>query len=454
MEIIIAGMGRVGYAVATELSKEKHNITIIDHNSEKSSDVSDTLDVFTLQGNIASPDTLLKAGADKADLLIAVTESDETNLLCALIAKKLGVQKTIVRVKSRDYYNQAAFLKDDLGLALIIAPQEVTANEISRILRFPAASKVEPFAHGRAESVEMRISVGSPLEGLQMSKFHNKFTDKVLVCAVSRGNDIFIPKGDFVLQAGDRLNIIGAYKEINYFLNKTIGHKRGIKTVILLGGGKTAFYLARQLTNAGMKVKIIEKNKDICAELSSTLPKVELVLADGTRADVLNEEGITSADAFVALTGDDEDNVISSMYAQSVGVKKVITKVNENHIARMLTNGLLDSVMQPSSIATQRIVGYVRSMQNAYDSSVEALYYMFEGRVEALELFINSSFPYTEIPLRNLKLSKDTLISAIIRDGMCIIPNGDDVINVGDSVIVTTSRSGVLRLEDVMEAII
>lgn len=453
MKIIIVGAGRIGYSIARELSRERHEITVIDCDDENIEYVANTLDVYTLNGNGASYDILKEAEAGRADLLIAVAQADETNLLACLTAKKLGVRHTIARVRNRDYIKQASILKDELGLSMTINPEEAVANEISRILRFPAASKVESFANGKAESVEIRIGPNSPLAGLQISDFHHKFTDNVLVCAVSRDKDVYIPRGDFVLKAGDRLNIIGAYKEINCFLKKNNSVSRGIRSVIVLGGGVTSFYLVRQLINTGISLKVIDKDESCCAKLKSVFPKAGLVLADGTRASVLNEEGLSSADAFVAATGDDGDNIITSMYAASLGVKKVITRIKEGHIIRMLVDSSLDSIIQPSSIATQRIVQYVRHMQNAYDSnSIDALYYMFEGRIETLEFKINSTFPYLNIPLKKLHISKDALIASIIREGACIIPGGDNMIRSGDSVIITTSRIGVSRLEDIMEA--
>lgn len=453
MKIIIVGAGRIGYSIARELSRERHEITVIDCDDENVEYVANTLDVYTLSGNGASYDILKEAEAARADLLIAVTRDDEINLLSCLTAKKIGVRHTIARVRNRDYIKQASILKDELGLSMTINPEEAVANEISRILRFPAASKVESFANGKAESVEIRIAPNSPLAGLQISDFHHKFTDNVLVCAVSRDKDVYIPRGDFILRAGDRLNIIGAYKEINCFLKKNNSVSRGVKSVIVLGGGVTSFYLVRQLINTGMSLKVIDKDEACCAKLKSIFPKTGLVLADGTRASVLNEEGLSSADAFVAVTGDDGDNIITSMYAASLGVKKVITRIKEGHIIRMLLDSSLDSIIQPSSIATQRIVQYVRHMQNAYDSnSIDALYYMFEGRIETLEFKINSTFPYLNIPLKQLHVSKDALIASIIREGTCIIPGGDNMIRSGDSVIITTSRIGVSRLEDIMEA--
>ena len=452
MRIIVAGAGRIGYSVASELSKERHDITVIERSAEESAEVSDTLDVFTVNGNAAACDILEEADAGSADLLIAVTEADETNLMICLTAKKLGVSHTIARVRNNEYYKQISIFKNEFGLSMTINPEEATAGEISRILRFPSALKVEPFARGSAESIEIRVSASSPLDGLKTADFHRIFSERVLICAVSRQKDVFIPRGDFVLQAGDRLNIVGGYKEIVSFLKKVTGGISSVKTVIVLGGGTISRYLLSQLYGSGIAIKVIEKNEDVCARISSAYPRAGLVLADGRKSNILTEEGLESADAFVALTGDDDDNVITSMYAMSMGVKKVVTKITEGHIIRMLESSNLDSVVQPSAIATQHVVQYVRSMQNAYDISIDALYYTFDGKVEILEFKISGSPRYLNTPLKNLHISHDALIASIIHEGKCIIPSGDDVISSGDSVIVATVRSGIVRPEDVLEA--
>jgi len=452
MKIIIAGAGRIGYSIAQELVKENHDITVIEQNKVRLKDVSNNLDVLTLQGNAAGYETLSEAGVKDADLLIAVTKDDAVNLLCCLAAKKMGVGHTIARVRNNDYFRQTVFLKEELGLSMTINPEEEAANEISRILRFPLASKVESFANSKAESVEIKVTEASELNGVKLTDLRSKFGD-VLVCAAKRGNEVFIPRGDFVIQAGDRLNIIGSYSEINKFIEKLSSHSHAAKKVMVLGGGTISYYLASKLANTGIALKIIEKRKEECAVIKDAFPKVNVVYGNGNNPELLGEEGLQVADAFVAITGDDDDNIISSMYAMSSGVGKVITKIKESHIIRMLSNNQLDSIIQPSSIATQRVVRYVRSMQNAYDDSdIDALYYIFDRDVEILELKIKDSFKYVNIPLKDMSVSRDALIAAIIRKGKCIVPSGDDVILAGDSVIVTTVRSGVVALEDLVEA--
>jgi trk system potassium uptake protein TrkA len=452
MKIIIAGAGRIGYSIAQELAKENHDITVIEQNEIRLKDVSNNLDVLTYHGDAAGYDILVEAGVKDADLLIAVTRDDAVNLLCCLAARKMGVRHTIARVRNNDYLRQTVYLKDELGLSMTINPEEETANEISRILRFPIALKVESFANSKAETVEIKVVENSGLCNVKLSDLRSKFGD-VLVCAAKRGAEVFIPRGDFVIQAGDRLNVIGSAKEINKFIDKISSHGHAAKKVMVFGGGTTAYYLAKQLVNTDISLKIIEKTKEGCAVIKDAFPKVNVVYGNGNNPELLGEEGLKVADAFVATTGDDDDNVITSMYAMSLGVGRVITKIKESHIVKMLSNNQLDSIIQPSSIATQRVVRYVRSMQNAYDDSgIDALYYLFDMDVEILELRIKDTFKFANIPLKDLSVSHDALIAAIIRKDKCIVPSGDDVIQADDSVIVSTTRSGVVALEDLVEA--
>ena len=446
MKIIVAGAGRIGYSIATELSKGKHDVTVIERKESVCREVSDTRDVFTICGNAAAYDTLVEADVADTDLLIAVTNADETNLMTCLTARKLGVTHTIARVRNKEYYKQINVFKNEFGLSMTINPESAAAGEISRLLRFPGALKVEPFAKGSAESVEVRVPEGSPLDGLRLSDLK----ERVLISAVLRDKRAYIPRGDFVLRKGDRINVVGGVSEVNAFMQKL---RKGapIRTAMIIGGGTIASYLISHLEGSGIDVKVIEKNEDACARIANDFPKARLVFADGRKSNILVEEGIDSADAFVALTGDDDDNVITSMYALSRGVKKVVTKIKDTHIMRLLESTSLDSIVQPSAIATQHVVQYVRSMQNAYDYSIDALYHTFDGMVEILEFRITGSAKYVGKPIKELRISRDALIAAIIRDGKCIIPGGDDAIREGDSVIVATVIEGVSRPEDVLE---
>lgn len=452
MKIVIAGAGRVGYSIAQELVKEKHDIVVIEENIEKLKEVSNNLDVLTIVGNAANYDVLQEADIKNADLLIAVTKEDAINLLCCLSARKLGVTHTIARVRNTAYYKQAMFLNEELGLSMTINPEEETANEISRILRFPFATKVETFAGSKTELIEIKVPTDSVLEGVNMSSLRQDFGN-VLICAVKRDKEVFIPRGDYTIQAGDKLNIVGSFKEINQFIKKVSRKLREPKKIMIVGGGDISFYLISKLANTNMSLKIIEKNKAEVARIKDAFPKIKAIHGSGNDPDILGEEGLEVADAFVAVTNDDDDNVISSMYALSSNVDKVITKIKESKIINMLSNDQLDSIVQPSSIATQRVVRYVRSMQNAYDeSSIDAMYYLFEHNVEILEIKIKDNIHLNNIPLKELSVAQDAIIASIIRHGRCIIPSGDDVINSGDIVILATTRIGVKALEDVVEA--
>ena len=452
MKIVIAGAGRVGRSIAQELVKEKHNITVIEGNPEKLKKIGNNLDVLTILGNAASYDILKEADVKNADLLIAVTREDEINLLCCLSARKMGVPHTIARVRNTDYYKQAAFLNEELGLSMTINPEEETANEISRILRFPVATKVEAFANSKAELVEIKISEESALNGVDLATLRADFGN-VIICAVKRNGEVFIPRGDYVITVGDKLNMVGSYKEINQLVRKVSKKFREPKKIMLVGGGDIAYYLINKLANTNMSLKILEKDKLECRRLKDLFPKISVIQGGGADPEVLGEEGIEVVDAFVAITNDDDDNIISSMFALSSNDGKVITKIKESKIINMLSDGQLDSIVQPSSIATERVVRFVRSMQNAYDKSgIEAMYYLFGQTVEILEFKIFDKFAYDNIPIRDLKVAQDAVIASIIHQGRCIIPTGDDVICSGDTVILSTTRNGVISLEDVIEA--
>ena len=451
MNIIVVGAGRVGYAITEGLSREGHSVTIIDDSMERIDYTSNTLDVIAFCGNGASYEVLQQAQADRADLLIAVTSLDEINLLCCITAKKLGASHTIARVRNPEYYRQILFLKDELGLSMSVNPEQAAADEISRILRFPAAVKVEPFAKGKVELVEFRLGEKSPINGLVIKRLQAKTGAKVLVCAVERDDRVYIPKGDFTLQFGDRLSIVGSPEEVYNFFRATDALRRTVKTVMILGGSKITAYLARQLTEVGMRVTIIEQSEERCAALIKAAPKATIIMGDGTRPEVLWEENVEGMDAFVALTGDDEDNIITSMYAKSSGAGKIIAKVNEDHLIKMMSGRDLDTFIQPKLLVSQSILQYIRTMQNAHGSSVETLYYLYEGRIEALEFTVLPESRCIGIPLKDLGIRSSALVAAINRGAGCIIPVGSDVIQSGDSVIVITDKSGMRELDDILE---
>ncbi len=452
MNIVVIGAGRMGLTLAVRLSEEGHDVTVVDTDDDCLAEISNSADVMTLHGNGADHTVLTDAGVSEADLLIAVTSNDAVNMLCCLTGKKLGVPNAVARVRTMEYYRQMVFLKDELGLSLVLNPELATAAEISRILRFPSAANVESFAKGRAEMVQFTVAAESPLCGMQLMELGGRFTAGILICAVEHGGSVIIPKGDYMPTAGDVLHVVGAPASMSAFFKSLGIYKRSVKNVILLGGGRISLYLGRELLAAGIRVKIIERDALHCDIIKEILPKADVMLGDGTNPRVLEEEGIRTADAFVALTGSDQDNIITSMFAMKSGAGKVIVKVNDDYYRRMVDSSGMDSFVTPKNIASDNIIQYVRAMQNSLSASgIESLHEIAGGKAEALEFAISGGAEYLGIPLKELKIRKDTLLAAIIRGNQCIIPGGDDVLEFDDNVIAVTTKFGMQRFEDIFE---
>ena len=387
----------------------------------------------------------------KADLLIAATSADEINMLACMVAKKLGAKHTIARVRDPQYQQQMFFLKEELGLSVVVNPEQSAASEISRLMRFVPAIKAEPFAKGRIDLVEFKVKENSPLDGVQLSDFYRQFKVKILVCAARRGEEVFIPKGNFIIRSGDKLTILAAPAEISSFFRTVGTFQRKVRDVMVVGGGRIAYYLARQLIETGIHVKIIEKDEKRCNQLFDLLPKATILHGDGTDHELLSEEGLDKTDALIALTGIDEENIILSMYANSLNVDKVVTKVNNARLAEMLAPMGIESVISPKEIAANRIISYVRAMTNATGSNVEMLYRLADNKVEALEFRVRESSRCIGVPLKDMPIKDDVLVGAIIRGGTCIIPGGDDVIKAHDSVIVVTTMNGLHELDNILK---
>ncbi|MBQ3132329.1 MAG: Trk system potassium transporter TrkA [Clostridia bacterium] len=451
MNIVIVGDGKVGYTITERLSRENHDITVIDKRPAALNNTMNLQDVSCVEGNGVSHVVQTEAGVPKADLLIAATSTDEMNMLCCMVAKKLGAKHTIARVRDPQYQQQMFFLKDELGLSMTVNPEQAAAAEISRLLRFASAIKVEPFAKGRIELVEFKVREDGPLNGMRLADFYGHFKLKVLVCAACREDEVFIPKGNFVMQAGDKLSILAAPNDVSAFFRATGTFKRKVKDVMIVGGGKIAYYLARLLIEIGLHVKIIEKDEATCEMLCELLPKAQILHGDGTDHELLHEEGIDKTDALVALTGIDEENIILSMYANSINVDKVITKVNNSRLADMVANVGVESLISPKDIAANSIISYVRAMTNATGSNVETVHRIADGNAEALEFRVREGNRCVGIPLKDLPIRDNVLIGAIIRGGTCIIPGGNDCIKVGDSVIVVTTISGLDELNRILK---
>ena len=451
MNIVIAGAGKVGYSLARQLSKENHDVTVIDCKPERIEYVTSNLDVFAVLGNGASFEIQKSAGVENAHLLIAATSMDEVNILCCIVAKKLGVPHTIARVRNPDYTKQVLFLRDELGLSMSINPEQATAEEISRVLRFPSATKVEPFAKGAAEMVELRIPDGSPLCGMTISDIHPKYKAKVLISVVERNGRAIIPGGDFALKAGDRISIVGSPREQSRFSQLVSMKKdKAVRNVLIIGAGKVTVYLARQLLDMGMRVKIIEQDREKCLQIKNHLEKATVVCGDGTKPDILMEEGLSQADAVVALTGMDESNIIIAVYAKTVSGGEVIAKVNESHFDPVLEKTGIDVTVQTAGVTVQRIVHYVRAMENTKSSTMETLYLLNDGKVEAIQFKVNGD-SHLGVPIKDLPLRPGVQISAILREGKCLIPGGNDQIRNRDDVIVVTTLHDIGQLSDIFE---
>ena len=451
MKIIIAGAGKIGRSVAALLAGEGHDLTLIDHNGELIADVSNKLDVICVEGSATNPETLREAGAADADLLLAATEQDEVNMVCGISARHLGTQHVIARIRDPEYLSQTEFLREALGLSVIVNPERECAREISRVLRFPSAVRVDAFSKGSLEIVEHKVSPDSRLDGMQLKNLVRELGAKVLVSVVERDDEAIIPNGDFVLRAGDRLSITGTARELRRFFIAAGQYVRPVRKVMIIGGGRIAVYLTRLLLESGMDVTVVEKDRDRCDALCDLIPDAHIIWGDATRGDVLLEDGLASADAFVALTGEDGDNIVTSLYARSCGVGKIVAKVNREHFSEILENSGLDSIVTPKDVVAQQLARYVRAMNNSVGSSMETLYRLADGMVEALEFKVSCDSACVGVPLKNLKLKPNVLITALARGNKSIIPDGSTVIESGDHAVIVTRAGWLQNLDDIVE---
>lgn len=451
MKIVIIGDGKVGHKLTTELSEGDYDIVLIDQNEGKLQAALNELDIFCITGNGVDAEIQKQADVPHSDLVIACASTDELNMLSCLLARRLGAKHTIARVRNPIYYRQIGLLKEDLHLSMAVNPELTAANEVARILLFPQADKVETFMKGRVELIEFPLRKESRLNGLSLAEIYQKLQIKILVCAVKRGNEVYIPDGDFVLQSGDKLHIAATHQDLKSFF-KSFGRKTmKIRNVLICGGGHLCFYLTSQLLQAGMQVRIIEKNEERCEVLCENFPRATIIHGDATDHDLLMEEGIQEADALVALTGMDEENIILSLFAKSQGVEKIIAKVNEDSRAQMVEGMGIDSIISAKSATADAIISYVRARKNSYSSdNVETMYQLVNGKVEAQEFIIRKECQFTNVPLKDLETKPNNLIACIGRKREIIIPNGDDHIEVGDSVIVVTKGHVIDSFSDIL----
>ena len=450
-QIIIVGCGKVGRTLAEQLQEEDTDITLVDISQQKLTSLCDDVDAMGVLGNGASINVLMEAGVETADILIAVTGSDELNLLCCLIAQKAGHCQTIARVRNPIYSKEIGFIKERLGVTMFINPELAAAQEISRVLHFPSALKIDTFARGRVELVKFKVLPEFHLNGMSISRLKEKFNCDILICAAESPNSVSIPGGDYEIHDGDILSVMAPPKNTASFFKK-IGMKTSqVKNAIIIGGGTISYYLSQALLDMKIDVKIIEKDKDKCETLSELLPDATIINGDGTDRSLLMEEGLMQAEAFVTLTNLDEENVFLSLFAKNLSHAKVVAKVNRLAFDDVIDSLDLGSVIYPKYITADSILQYVRAMQNTIGSNVETLYHILDNQAEALEFSICENCPAAGIPLAELPLKKNLLVGCINRHGSIRIPRGSDTIQPGDTVIIVTTNKGLRDISDILE---
>lgn len=451
MKIVVAGCGKIGQTVIGSLVAEGHDLIAIDSDNEILDELANIYDIMVICGNCADSDVLEEISVHEAELFVALTGSDELNMLACFIAKRMGASNTIARIRNPEYNDDSlVFLRKELGLSMSINPDMLTASELFNILKLPSALKIEHFSRRNFEMIELIIKSDSELNGVKLADMKGRYGSKVLICAVQRGEEVFIPDGNFVIQSGDKISVSADHSDISKLLKSLSIHKKQSKNVMILGGSKSAFYLAKMLINSGASVKIIEKNISRCNELCEKLPQAMVIHGNGAQQELLLEEGLRSMDAFVALTGMDEENILISIYAAANSVPTVISKVNRTELATMGARLGLDCIVSPKNITADIFVRYARALKNSMGSNVETLYKIMDGKAEALEFRIQPDSSITGLPLKDLIFKKNILIAGIIRGKKIIIPGGNDVI-LGDDKVIVVSRDHKLNdIEDIL----
>ncbi len=452
MKIIVCGCGKIGSTICSDLVYEGYDVVALDNDPAVITQITNTLDVMGVCGNSADCETLADAGIAETELFIAVTGSDEVNMLSCFLAKRMGAGHTIARIRNPEYNDESLdFMKRELELSMAINPELLAAKELYDILKIPTAVKVESFAGHAFEMIELKIKENSPLDGLVLKELREKHKTRVLICVVQRGGEVYIPDGNFVLREGDKIGLTASPEEIDRFLRSIGLMQKKARDVIILGGSRTAFYLAKMLEMSGSGVKIIEKNPEVAENLSDSLHDTVVIRGDGTEQELLLEEGLSSTDAFVTLTGSDEQNILISSYATSRDVPKVITKVNRNELYYMAEKLGLDSIISPKKIISNVLVQYARALENSRESQMETLYKLMDGQVEALEFHVMQDSQITDIPLKELKLKENILIAGIIRGRRTIVPGGNDEILPGDRVVIIVENQRLRDLADILK---
>ena len=451
MKILIVGLGKVGYAIAQQLEGENHDLTLVDASVEALNRAENSIDAMFVTGNGAGVSTLIQAGVREADLVIAVTENDEVNLICCLMAKKLGAKRTVARVRNPEYFREAAVLRREIGLDLTINPEYAAAQEIARILRVPAAFSVESLARGLVELIGFQLTEGGAMVGVSLTDYNRSHPGNVLVCAAKRGDEVIVPDGGFVPRAGDLIYVIGSPQETTRVLKSTGRDVAPVRRVSILGGGRIALYLAWAMESTGARLTIVERDYDRCVTLAEKLPKATVIQGDGTDHELLDTEGIFECDAFVPLTGRDEENLLMALSAQHAGVKKVLPKMSRPNYMELLRRLGLETVISPKDITANYISRFVRGFANSQGSAVESLHKILDGAMEAVEFTALAATHFLDTPLKDLNLKRGLLVAAIVHEGKVEIPNGNSQIHTGDRVIVVARSLFLQDLNDILE---
>lgn len=453
MKTVIMGCGKFGTAIISRLVSEGHDVTVVDNNQSAINEITDLYDIMCVTGNGVDNDVLREAGVSDCQMFVACSQSDESNMLACFIAKRMGAEHVIARIRNPEYNDEGLdFLTQQLGLSLSISPESMSAKELCDILKFPSAVNIERFS-GRFELIELVLKEGSPIIGVSLAELRKKYSAKFLICAALRDGNMFIPTGNFVPAAGDKIAITAAPGETHKLLKQLEILQKAAKNVMIMGAGRIAFYLSKLLTASGIHVTVIEIDPDRAKSFSDEIAdaNVHVLCGDGSRPETLDEEGLSAMDAFVALTGSDEQNILTSIYASSVGIPKVISKVNRPELASMAEKLGLDCIVSPCKFVSNTVGRYARAIQNSEGSNFEALYRIMDDQAEAIEFNVGPDFKYADIPLKDLKLRNNILISGIIRKRKATIPNGNEVISAGDRVIVLSTGHIINKLSDIIQ---
>ncbi len=452
MKIVVVGCGKIGETILGALAHEGHDLVAVDNRDTVINEIVNRYDVMCVCGNGVDTEVLSEAGVESAELFIAVTGSDELNMLCCFLAKRMGARHTIARIRNPEYNDRSlSFMKEQLDLSMAINPERLTASALYHMLKLPAAAKVETFSRRNFEMIELRLKDDSPFCGIPLWTLRERHKAKFLICVVQRGNDVFIPNGAFVLEGGDRIGLTAKPSEMQKLLRSLNMNQKQARSIMILGGSRIAFYLAKQLIASGSDVKVIDMDRAICRKFSEEMRGISAICADGTHQEILLEEGLREQDAFLALTGMDEENILVSCYAASQKGPRVIAKVNRDEMAQMAAQVGLDSVVSPKDITVNVVLRYARALQSSVDSAkIETLYQLMDGKAEAVEFAVTEASFVTNKPLKDLPTHKNTLIAGIVRDRTPIIPGGNDMILPGDHVVVISSELRLNELTDIL----